>query len=63
MKGSQTAILLLLCMLTLSCFAQDQPDKATAVIDLPSKFFNRIQHKTATLDEQLTRQTEKYLHS
>ncbi|MBN9379115.1 MAG: hypothetical protein J0H74_00030 [Chitinophagaceae bacterium] len=61
MKGPQTAILLLCCILTLSCFAQDQPDKATAIIDLSSKFFNRVQHKTAQLDEQLTRQTEKYL--
>ncbi|MBN9386146.1 MAG: hypothetical protein J0H74_35640 [Chitinophagaceae bacterium] len=61
MKGHQTAILLLCCILTLSCFAQDQPDKVTAIINLPSKFFNRVQHKTANLDAQLTRQTEKYL--
>jgi len=61
MKGPQTAILLLCCTLTLSCFAQDQPDKATAIIDFPSKFFHRIQNKTSSLDEQLTRQTEKYL--
>ncbi len=60
MKGHQTAILLLCCTLSLSCFAQ-QPDKATAIIDVPSKFFNRIQHKTASLDVQLTRQTEQYL--
>lgn len=61
MKGPQTATLLLFCTLTLSCFAQDQPDKATAIINFPSKFFSRIGHKTASLDEQLTRQTEKYL--
>jgi hypothetical protein len=61
MKGPQTAILLLLCCLSYPCFAQDQPDKATAIINLPSKFLHRIQRKTANLDEQLTRQTEKYL--
>ncbi|MBN9383834.1 MAG: hypothetical protein J0H74_23965 [Chitinophagaceae bacterium] len=61
MKGPQTAILLLLCSLSFSCFAQDQPDKGNAILNLPSKFFNRIQRKTASLDEQLTRQTEKYL--
>ncbi|MBN9382147.1 MAG: hypothetical protein J0H74_15370 [Chitinophagaceae bacterium] len=41
MKGPQTAILLLLCTLTLSCFAQDQPGGATAIINSPSKFFNQ----------------------
>jgi len=61
MKGPQTAILLLCCTLTLSCYAQDQPDRTTTIIELPSKFFRHIQGKTASLDEQLTRQTEKYL--
>ncbi len=61
MKGPQTAILLLCCMLMLSCFAQDQPGRVMAVTNFPSKFFSRIQHKTASLDEALTRQTEKYL--
>jgi len=61
MKGPQTAILLLLCSLSYCCYAQDQPDKATAAINFPSRFFSRLQHKTASLDEQLTRQTEKYL--
>ncbi|HVW63111.1 MAG TPA: hypothetical protein VHC48_23835, partial [Puia sp.] len=57
----RTAILLLLCFLSFSCFAQDQPDKVTAIINFPSKFFSRIQSKTASLNDQLTRQTEKYL--
>jgi hypothetical protein len=61
MKGTRTAILLLLCSLSYSCYAQGQPDKITGTIDFPSKFFSRIQSKTASLDVQLTRQTEKYL--
>ena len=54
MKGLRTAILLLLSSLSISCFAQDEPEKATANINFPSKFFNRIQSKTASLDAQLT---------
>jgi len=52
---------LLFCYLSYPCFAQDQLDKTTVAINFPSKFFSRIQNKTASLDEQLTRQTEKYL--
>jgi hypothetical protein len=52
---------LLFCTLYFYSRAQDAPDKATAVINVPSKFFSRIQSKTASLDDQLTRQTEKYL--
>lgn len=52
---------MLLTILSYACIAQDQPDKADAVINFPSRFFSRIQQKTAGLDEQLTRQTEKYL--
>ncbi|MBN9385775.1 MAG: hypothetical protein J0H74_33780 [Chitinophagaceae bacterium] len=61
MKVLQGAILLLLYSISYTCFAQDQPDKATAIINFPSKFFSRVQSKTAMLDAQLTRQTEKYL--
>jgi len=61
MKGSRTAILLLCCYLSYSCCAQSSPDKVMAVIDMPSKFFQRIQTSTAGLDAQLTRQTERYL--
>ena len=31
------------------------------ILNFPSKLFSRIQHKTADLDRQLTKQTEKYL--
>jgi uncharacterized membrane-anchored protein YhcB (DUF1043 family) len=61
MKGPLAAILLLCCYLSYPCFAQDQPDKSTGVLNLPSRFFSRIQSKTTSLNEQLTRQTEKYL--
>jgi hypothetical protein len=53
MKGLRTAILLLLSSLSISCFAQDEPEKATAIINFPSNFFNRIQSKTTSLDGQL----------
>jgi len=61
MQRPQSAILLLLYCLSFSCYAQDQLDPAMSIAHLPSRFFNRIQDKTASLDEQLTRQTEKYL--
>lgn len=54
-------ILWLSICLSLTCAAQDQLDKTDAVINFPSRFFTRIQHKTAGLDQQLTRQTEKYI--
>ena len=57
----RAAFLLLLTILSYACIAQDQPDKAETVLNFPSRFLSRIQHKTAGLDEQLTRQTEKYL--
>jgi len=61
MYAPRAAIFLLFTVLSYACIAQEQPDKANNVINLPSRFFARIQHKTAGLDEQLTRQTEKYL--
>jgi len=55
-------VLLLLYWLPYTCFAQEeQRDKVSTIIDLPSKFFSRLRNKTASLDDQLTRQTEKYL--
>jgi uncharacterized membrane-anchored protein YhcB (DUF1043 family) len=55
---------------SLACSAQDQqaPSAQTSpssttdkIINFPTKLFSRIQGKTASLDQQLTRQTEKYL--
>jgi len=61
MLRHRAACLLLLTIQSYACVAQDQLDKADAVLNFPSRFFSKIQHKTAGLDEQLTRQTEKYL--
>ena len=44
-------------------FGQDTASMSTTgkILNFPSKLFSRIQHKTADMDQQLTRQTEKYL--
>ena len=39
----------------------DPSSTTDKILDLPSKFLSRIQGKTASLDQQLTQQTEKYL--
>lgn len=57
----RAAIILLLTILSYACDAQDRPDKTELVLNFPSRFFYRIQHKTSGLDNELTRQTEKYL--
>jgi hypothetical protein len=54
-------MLLLFTIPSYACIAQDQPDKADAALKLPSRFFNRVQNETASLDQQLSRQTERYL--
>ncbi|HEY4206734.1 MAG TPA: hypothetical protein VGM31_07980 [Puia sp.] len=61
MLAARAAFLLLLSTLSYACFAQEEPDKADAVVNFPSHFFSRIEKKTANLDEQLTRQSQKYL--
>ncbi len=61
MRGPRSAILLLLLILSFPCLAQEQPDKVRGDIDLPSKFLNSLHGRTASLNDQLTRQTEKYL--
>jgi len=61
MKVLWTAILLLFTCLSYSCYAQDQSAGTPDIVHFPSRFFQRIQSKTASLDQQLTRQTEKYL--
>jgi hypothetical protein len=44
-------------------FGQDTASVSTAnkILNFPSRLFNKIQHKTADLDQQLEKQTEKYL--
>jgi hypothetical protein len=56
----QVILLFLFC---LPVMAQDDPQARTTdkVLNFPSRLFSRIQHKTADLNQQLTKQTEKYL--
>jgi len=62
MQGLRSAILLLLFFISYSSYAQDQPDKAAAAVtNFPSRFFSKIEHKIAGLDDQLTHQTNKYV--
>lgn len=61
MHGPRSAILLLFIILSYPCLAQDQLGKVQSAIDLPSKFLSKIQGRTASLNDQLTRQTERYL--
>ena len=63
MKYALSGIMLLLYLLPLVSFCQEGTDASTTdkVINFPSKFFSRIQGKTADLDKQLTTQTDTYL--
>ena len=61
MQGPRSAILLLLLIISYCAYAQDQPDKAAAVTNFPSRFFSKIENKIAGLDDQLTHQTKKYV--
>ena len=61
MPRPMAAILLLLTILSFPCRAQDQREQEVQVaIDLPSKFLNSLYRRTASLNDQLTRQTERY---
>jgi hypothetical protein len=61
MKRFGTFFLLHLCALSCCCYAQDQPEKAADITAFPSKLLSRIQSRASSLDDQLTRQTGKYL--
>jgi len=61
MQGPRSAILLLLFYISYSSYSQDQPDKGAAITSFPSRFFTRMEHKIAGVDDQLTRQTKKYV--
>jgi len=50
-----------LCLPCLSAYAQDISSPLNKALDFPTRFFDKIQHQYAWLDNQLTRQTEKYL--
>jgi hypothetical protein len=61
MKFALTVGILLRCFASFSCFAQELGGTTDKIINFPTKLFSKIQGKTASLDQQLTRQTEKYL--
>jgi len=63
MKYLVIGMLLSCYLLPLASLAQEDAGASTTdkSINFPSKFFSRIQGKTADLDKQLTAQTEKYL--
>jgi len=67
MRITVAGLLLLVCCLPMRAFSQEQQrgseqqGLADQVLNFPSKLFIRLQGKTAALDQQLTRQTEKTL--
>ena len=54
MKYALSGIMLLLYLMPLASFCQESTAVTTTdkIINLPSKFFSRIQRKTADLDKQ-----------
>ena len=50
-----------LCLPCLSTYAQDISDPVSKVINIPSRYLSKVQSKFSHLDQQLSRQTEKYL--
>ena len=66
MKYALTGILIAVICSSLSCTAQDQSGTSSAsttdkIFNFPTRLFNKIQGKTTGIDQQLTRQTVKYL--
>jgi hypothetical protein len=61
MKYALPGILILTICFSFACKAQDQGGVTDKILNFPTKIFSRIQGKTASLDQQLTNQTEKYL--
>jgi hypothetical protein len=53
------SLAILLCCKT--GYSQSVDSAASKLANFPTKLFGRIQSKTASLDQQLTKQTEKYL--
>src|SRR5689334_21138895 len=51
-----------LCLLvSQTARSQNSPTTFDKVISFPSRYVNKIQHKYSQVDEDLTKQTEKYL--
>src|SRR5581483_1362636 len=54
-------LLLVLCCLAVKVHAQDNPDVVDKITGFPNAFFYKVNKKTASLEDKLTQQTEKYL--
>jgi len=48
--------------LTHAGWTQDSPSAIDKIANFPSSFFKKVNNKTASLEDRLTKQTEKYLH-
>jgi len=59
MRSLRALFLWLLLALSGYCYAQNQP--VASGLDLPGWFLSRMQSKITSLDDQLTKQTQKYL--
>jgi len=59
MQSPRAILLWLLLLVSGYCYAQDQP--VASGIGLPGRFISRMQSKITSLDDQLARQTQKYL--
>jgi hypothetical protein len=55
------SVLALICLCSIASYGQSVDSLADKAVTLPGRMLNRLQSRTASLDHQLTRQTEKYL--
>ena len=63
MKYFRHPVIVAVCLLMplWHCFSQDSTSLYHKVLHFPDKLFKKIDDKAASIDERLTRQTEKYL--
>jgi hypothetical protein len=61
LKGITICVLIVLACLGAECQSQAIDSATEKLINFPSKLFSRTQRKAAVLDQQLNKQTEKYL--
>jgi len=54
-------VLTAVCCIAVSAHSQDKPDVVDKIAGFPSSFFNKINKQSGSLEDRLTRQTEKYL--
>jgi hypothetical protein len=54
-------VLLTVCSFAVTARSQDNPDLVDKITNFPSTFFSKVNKKTASLEERLTQQTQKYL--